>query len=76
MENKNKFYIFMAVIVGIIILLLGISAVENLIKIINYVEDVVSIGFYITVMVLEILVIGLFGFIEYLLLKILIGSKK
>lgn len=73
MDKKKLYYIFMASLIGIIIVFLMINSITHLINIINYndLEYGVSKGFYITVMILEIVVIGLFSFIEYLIIKLL-----
>lgn len=74
MDNKKIWYIFMATVVGIIIILLTISGVESLINMINVVAE--AKGFHIVTMILLFVLVGIFGFIEYLLVKLLIKHKQ
>ena len=76
MDRKKLYYVIMASVIGFVMVLLSILIVSNLITIIGYDDsETVGIVFYIVMVSLEALALVLFGFIEFLLVKMIKSFK-
>lgn len=87
-KDKNKkmikytqqeiFYIVMSIVIAILIVLLFYIAISHIIHAVNWtvVDTNVTRGFYVIVSIFSFVTIGLFSFVEYLMIKVLLNRSN
>ncbi len=76
--SQEIFYLVMSVVIGLLIILLFYIGISHAIYAANWTvaESSVNKSFYVVVSVFSFIIIGLFSFSEYLMIKLLLNSCK
>ncbi|HHX78522.1 MAG TPA: hypothetical protein GX695_02075 [Acholeplasmataceae bacterium] len=76
-NSQEIFYIVMSVFIGLSIILLFYIGISHIVHATNWTPaESVNKSFYVVVSIFAFLIIGLFGFVEYLMVKLLLNSCK
>lgn len=76
--SQEIYYIVMSVVIGLLIMLLLYIGISHIVHAANWTsaESSVNRSFYVVVSIFAFLIVGLFSFAEYLMIKLLLNSFK
>lgn len=76
-SSQEMFYIIMSVVIGLLIILLLYIGISHIVYAVKWTDvESVSKSFYVVVSVFAFIIIGLFSFAEYLMIKLLLNIFK